>query len=296
MTSGPTPPVDDSPSEPKALDVPKESPRAILFQFVVFPLGVVLVGVLVFLLFGKLASEEHSAPDYLNAIRSGSRTERGEAAFELAKSLKRGEGRRYPNLPQQVLEIYVQSKNDDPRVRRYLGVVLGNLHDRRATAALIDALSDRDPETRIYALWALGEIRDPRALPRMIALLRDEDKDIRKMDAFALGQIGSVEAVPALVEATGDPVADVRWNAAIALSRFSDPRALGGLREMLDRSRLGRLTDVREDQKENAMIMAMAPYARLAGREARPLLQSISDRDSSLRVRAAAKAELAAIR
>ena len=45
-------------------DIPKESSRTILFQFVFFPLGVVLIGVAVFFLFGKLASEEHSVPDY----------------------------------------------------------------------------------------------------------------------------------------------------------------------------------------------------------------------------------------
>jgi HEAT repeats len=291
-----TAPTDPQPTAPPSADLPKESPRTILFQFVFFPLGVVAVGVLVFLLFGKLASEEHSLPDYVNAIRAGSRSERGEAAFELAKSLKRGEAKRYPNLVQQVLDLYTQSKSDDPRIRRYLGVVLGNLHDPRATPVLIDALSDRDGETRIYALWALGEIRDVRAVPRMIVLLKDEDKDIRKMDAFALGEIGSAQALPALAEATSDPAADVRWNAAIALSRSNDSRSLGVLREMLDRSRLDRLPGLREDQKENAMITAMAPYARLAGAEARPVLQAIAERDPSLRVRSAAKSELQAMR
>ena len=37
-------------------DLPKESSRTILFQFVIFPLGIVLAAVGVFLLFGKLAT------------------------------------------------------------------------------------------------------------------------------------------------------------------------------------------------------------------------------------------------
>src|SRR5207253_5020282 len=60
-----------------------------LFQFVFFPLGVVLIGVAVFFLFGRLASEEHSVPDYVQQISSGSRTERKQAAFALAKALDR---------------------------------------------------------------------------------------------------------------------------------------------------------------------------------------------------------------
>ena len=97
-------------------DIPKEAPRNILLQFVLFPLGIVLVAVGVFFLFGKLATEQHSIPDYLNAIRSGSSHERWQAAYQLSKSLKRGEASRYPNLEQQVAAIYEQSKSDDPRL------------------------------------------------------------------------------------------------------------------------------------------------------------------------------------
>src|SRR5436309_584906 len=140
-------------------DLPRESPRTLLFQFVIFPLGIVLVAVAIFLLFGKLASNEQAIPDYLNEIRSGSSHERWQAAYQLSKSLKRGEAKRYPNLEQQVASLYVQSKHDDPRIRRYLGMVLGTLGDRRATPLLIDgAQHDADIESRLYALMALGEL------------------------------------------------------------------------------------------------------------------------------------------
>src|SRR5216110_1458597 len=99
------------PPDQRALDVPKDSPKTILFQFVVFPLGVVLIGVGIFLLFGKLAGEEHAIPDYLSEIRSGSQHERWQAAYQLSKSLRRGEAKRYPNLEEQVASIYRGAKN-----------------------------------------------------------------------------------------------------------------------------------------------------------------------------------------
>ena len=221
-------------------DIPKETPRNVLIQFVLFPLGIVLVAVGVFFLFGKLATEQHSIPDYLNAIRSGSSHERWQAAYQLSKSLKRGEASRYPNLEQQVAAIYEQSKSDDPRIRRYLSMVLGSLGDRRATPLLLDGLNDRDPDNRIYVLMALGELKDP----------------------------------------------------AVALSRFNDRRAVPVLREMIDRQRLNQVRDMREDQKEDVMVMAMGPYARLAGPDARPDLQRVAATDPSLKVRAAAKSLL----
>ncbi len=270
-------------------DIPKEAPRNVFLQFVLFPLGIVLVAVGVFFLFGKLATEQHTIPDYLNAIRSGSSHERWQAAYQLSKSLKRGEASRYPNLEQQVAAIYEQSKSDDPRIRRYLSMVLGSLGDRRATPLLLDGLSDRDPDNRIYVLLALGELKDPISIPHIVETTRETDKDVRKTAYFTLGEIGNPYGVPALVDGLSDDVAEVRWNAAVSLSRFNDRRAAPVLREMLDRSRLNQVRDMREDQKEDVMLMAMAPYARLAGPEAQPDLQKIAGTDPSLRVRAAAK-------
>jgi HEAT repeat protein len=270
-------------------DVPKESARSILFQFVLFPLAIVLVAVGIFLLFGKLATEEHTIPDYLTEIRAGSSHERWQAAYQLSKSLKRGEAKRYPNLEAQVAQLYRESKNDDPRIRRYLSMVLGNLGDRRATPLLLDALNDHDPETRIYALMALGELRDPAAVPSISQAAGSQDKDVRKTAYYALGAIGDPRAVPLLAGGLDDEVADVRWNAAIALARFGDRRAIPRVREMLDRSRLANVKDMREDQKEDAMIVAMTTYVRLAGREAVPDLQRIASTDPSLRIRAAAQ-------
>jgi HEAT repeat protein len=272
-------------------DIPKESPRSILFQFVIFPLGIVCVAVVIFLLFGKLATEEHTIPDYLNAIRSGSAHERWQAAYQLSKSLKRGEAARYPNLEQQVAAIYVQSKHDDPRIRRYLSMVLGTLGDRRATPVLLDGLDDRDVDNRLYTLIALGQLRDPAAVPRIVQAANDEERDVRKAAYYALGEIGDPRAIPALVHGLDDEVADVRWNAAISLSQFGDRRAIPLLREMLDRTRLNQIRDMREDQKEDAMIVAMSAYAKLAGPEARSELERLA-RDPSLRVQAAAKEAL----
>jgi len=277
---------------PASIDVPKESSKTILFQFVVFPLGVVLIAVLIFFLFGRLATDEQTIPDYLNAIRSGSSHERWQAAYQLSKSLKRGEAKRYPNLEQNVAALYTSSKTDDPRIRRYLGMVLGTLGDRRATPLLLDGLNDRDADNRIYALMALGELRDPAAIPRITQAAADDDKDVRATAYYTLGAIGDRSAIPTLVNGLQEEAPDVRWNAAIGLSRFGDQRAAAPLREILDRSRLNRVATMREDQKEDAMIVAMSSYARLAGRDAAPDLQRIAAGDPSLRVRAAAKQAL----
>lgn len=276
-------------------DLPRETPRTILFQFVIFPLGVVMIGVAVFLLFGKLASNEQTIPDYLNDIRSGSSHRKFQAAYELSKSIKRGEAKRYPNIVEQVADVYRASANDDPRVRQYLTLVLGKLGDKRAAPVLLEGLSDSVVENRIYALIALAELHDANSVPAVIRATRDDDKDVRKTAIYALGELHDARAVPVLQSALDDPTADIRFNAALALSRFGDVHADPVLRAMLDRSVLDRVPGMGPDQKEEAIVAAISAYAKLAGKNALADLQPLADRDPSMRVRAAAKEAISSL-
>ena len=269
-------------------DMPKVSPRTILLQFVVFPLGVVAIAVGIFFLFGKLASDEQTVPDYLNEVQSGGRRERWQAAYQLSQLINAGEAKKYPNLIHDVIRVYESAKNDDPRIRQYLSMVLGNLGDRRATPLLIEALKDRAPETRIYASLALGRLADPAAVPRLIEVFSNDERDVRKAAAYALGEMRDPRALPALVAALTDPIADVRYNAAIAVSRYGDTRAIGVLREMLDRARLDRVPGMRPDQKDATMLAAIPALMKIAPEEGKTILGPIAKSDPSLQVRSAA--------
>ncbi|HEV7766964.1 MAG TPA: HEAT repeat domain-containing protein [Thermoanaerobaculia bacterium] len=269
-------------------DIPKDSPRTILFQFVLFPLGVVAIAVAIFFLFGRMASDEQTVPDYLNEVQSGGRRERWQAAYQLSQLINAGEAKKYPNLIHDVIRVYDSAKNDDPRIRQYLSMVLGNLGDRRAAPLLIDALKDRAPETRIYAALALGRLGDPSATPTLIEVFTTDERDVRKAAAFALGELRDPRALPALVTALADPIADVRYNAAIAVARYGDTRAIGVLREMLDRSRLDRVTGMRPEQKDATMLAAIPALVQIAPEEAKTILGPIAKSDASLQVRSAA--------
>jgi HEAT repeat protein len=271
-------------------DVPKESSKTILFQFVVFPLGIVAIAVGIFLLFGKLASDEQTIPDYLNEVRSGGRTERWQAAYQLSQLINAGEAKKYPHLVDDVMKAYQDARDDDPRIRQYLSMVLGNLGDRRATP-LLEAAAAAEPnsDTRLYATLALGRLHDPAAVPTLIKLAADDEHDIRKSAVYALGEIGDPRALDTLAQKANDQTPDVRFNAAIALARFGDKRGIGALREMLDRTRLNQVAGMRPDQKEATMLAAIPALMKIAPEEAPTLLGKVAQSDESLRVRAAAK-------
>jgi len=300
-TQGPTEPANpQSPipnpqsegSRSTSADVPRESSKTILFQFVIFPLGIVAIAVGIFFLFGRMASDEQTIPDYLNEVRSGGRRERWQAAYQLSQLINAGRAKKYPNLVNDVTRVYEEAKNDDPRIRQYLSMVLGNLGDKRATPLLVGALADHAPETRIYAALALGRLGDPAAVPPLLDVFTKDERDVRKAAAYALGELHDPRALPALTAALADPIPDVRYNAAIAVARYGDPRAAGVLREMLDRSRLDRVEGMRPDQKDETMLAAIPALVKVAPEEARAILGPLAGRDPSLQVRSAAKEAL----
>ena len=274
-------------------DVPRESPRTILFQFVLFPLGIVAIAVGIFFLFGKLASDQQTVPDYLNEVQSGGRRERWQAAYQLSQLINAGEARKYPNLVEDIARVYIGAKNDDPRIRQYLSMVLGNLGDRRATPLLAEALNDPSQETRIYAALALGRLRDPAAVPALLKAFGTDERDVRKTAAYALGEIGDPRALPALAPALEDPTPDVRYNAVIAMARLGDTRAIGVIREMLDRGRLDQVPGMRPDQKDQTVLAAIPALTKIAPEEADRILAPLAENDPSLQVRSAAKEALA---
>ncbi|HZI63238.1 MAG TPA: HEAT repeat domain-containing protein [Thermoanaerobaculia bacterium] len=293
------PPTETSPpsasSPPSAPPAPerREGPLRLVFGLFVVPLIVVLLCVAVFIGFGWVAYERQGVSDYLNDLQSFWPNRRWQAAYELSKILA-ADPEALNNEPGAVAEVRRQFADavSDPRVRRYLALVLGRTRDRQALPLLTQAAaaSNPDPETRIYALWSLGAIGDPAALPALREALTDSDAGVRKTAAFALGSLGDPRAVSNLEPLLADPVPDVRWNAALALARLGSPAGVAVLEQMLDRSLLAQVPGITSEQQEEAMISAIGALAAARGDAARPLLDRLAESDPSLKVRQAALA------
>jgi len=292
------------PSEPAAPPSAGEPPEAperqttpfLVLQFFIFPMAIVAVCVTVFVIFGLIASEGRGARDYLGEVRSGSATRRWQAAFELSKILQtnRDVALKDERFVPEIVALFDESANDDPRVRRYLAVALGRIGDRRAVAPLLKVLEkpDADPETLVYSVWALGSIGDPQAVPSLLKLATSEDAGVRKAVVHALGALPSAETRTALEGSLGDAVDDVRWNAAIALAREGDAAAKPVLLQMLDRSHLARAPGLTPEQEEEALLQAIGATPKLIDADFRDALERLRRDDSSLRVREAARVTL----
>ena len=89
---------------------------------------------------------------------------------------------------------------DDAGTRGAAATALGQLHDSRATEALIELLHEPEPEIRAAAARALGAIKDPRAVEALVAAAPDPEYEVREAAIQALEGLWSVAALSELRE------------------------------------------------------------------------------------------------
>jgi HEAT repeat protein len=297
MSEVPAPPPEPEP-EPEQ----RQTTPFLVLQFFVFPMAIVAACVAVFVIFGLISSDAKTARDHLADVRRGGGmfgVKRWQAAFAFASALdsEKEQAKRDPELVKETLALFEESKNDDPRVRRYLALALGRMRDPAAVPVLLSVVSnpqgDPDGETVVHAVLALGAIGDPAAVPELIALASHTDPGLRKVALHALRTFDREDARAALRRALADPVADVRWNAALGLARWRDPAAAPVLAQMLDRAQLAGVPDLTPDQADDAVLEAVHGAALLGDASLRPVLERLRDADPDLKVREAARLALA---
>jgi HEAT repeat protein len=293
-TRGAEPPGEEAAPE-------RQTTPFLVLQFFVFPMSIVAVCVAVFVIFGLIASDQKTPREYLTEVRTGGglmNVKRWQAAFALAGALasEKDLARKDPQFAPDLVKLFEESKDDDPRVRRYLALSMGRLGDSRVVPALRGVLQDEDPghdpETLVYSIWALGSLGDPAAEPDLLRLAESEDAGIRKTAVHSLGSFASDAARAALVKATGDPVADVRWNAGVVLGHRRDPAGTPVLLQMLVRANLAAVPGITPEQQEEALLEAVTAAGASGDASLRPALAPLRDSDPSLKVREAARKAL----
>jgi HEAT repeat protein len=270
---------------------------ALAVQFFLIPLAVIGVMVTVYVGFRSLLGEQRTAQDYLSEIRTGGTERRWPAAYELSRLMSDPKVRSDRSLGSALVQAFDATKEDDPRVRRYLALAIGRLDPPlppEAVTSLTQALDDSDSEVRISVIWALGSSGDSAVASRLDPLYQSSDAGIRKMVVYALGALPGDSQIDTLRTALQDSAADVRWNAAVALARHGRRDGEPVLRQMLDRSYVEQTVkrDVRQDSDEDpvadVMISGLRAAASLKDESFRDSVTNLSQQDRSLRVRQAA--------
>ncbi len=307
-------------SLPDMVELPEEKSKlaTLTVQLVVIPLAVVLFCVGLAGLFIWLTSERKGLEDYLNALRASSGEQRSQQAQYLLNYIqdsKRWQGifdvtaqisadrdqflAKNPHAVADILQVFNESKGQDPRTRRYLALVLGLLGDHQSAAALRDSLDDGDPETVKNCVWALGRIGDEDSALRIINLTHSGESSVRLMAVYVLGSMNTADAQHVLQASLNDPDELVKWNAAFGLANKNSMAAWDVLTRLLDKQYVDRVTQLMpregrplDENIQRYRVAAVVWVAKLDPTKARPLLETISTREPDLQVRNAAIQQL----
>jgi HEAT repeats len=262
-------------------DLPKVEPPSAGFvvQLFVIPALVVVVVIIVWLLFGKLAGGERDAMDYVRRLRSPAATWR--YAFELASLIqhdpKIGSDPLVLGELTDLLSHEIDNPEGDPKLTQYVALTLGAFKTLEARTengqsvdplvALSRALDPRhDTKIRIAAAASLakqaarmnGQLDDAGATHALDAAATSGEPEVRQMAVYALGFFGGPSATKCLRDRIqSDEDRFVRYNAAVALARRGDLAALGTLREMLSTADLNKVIDLPGDTEKQNKIEAI---------------------------------------
>jgi HEAT repeats len=245
-------------SKPSSLpDLPPVEPPSAGFviQLFVIPALVVVVVIVVWLLFGKLAGGERDAMDYVSKLRSPSANWR--LAFELASLIqhdpKIGADPLLLGELTDLLESELDRPDGDPKLMKYETLTLGafrTLEARTSRGQAVDPIATlahalgpkNNTEIRLAAALSLakqaarlsGQLDDARAVKALGECAASGDAELSQMAVYALGFFGGDAAVALLRDAVQHHEDRfVRYNAAVALARRGDVAAAATLREML---------------------------------------------------------------
>lgn len=223
---------------------------ALLFQFFLFPLLIVVASVGVFLLFGAIGGTEKEPQALLDAVISGGENVQKQSVQDLAVRIV--EERRkvdagtlkaadafyaVPAFQVRLLKAYedavAQRKGADRE--QVLAVCLGAVGHPGFVPALAGGLAlTRDPAVRRASAMALGAILDDAVIDPLVRALEDPDEAVRAFAIQGLSRRKHPGVIAPLRAALDDRDVLVRLNAAAALAHHGDPAGKALVAQMLD--------------------------------------------------------------
>jgi hypothetical protein len=260
-------PIPASDKPPALPDLPPVEPPSAGFvvQLFLIPALVVVVVIIVWLLFGKLAGGERDAMEYVRQLRSPNANWR--LAFELASLIQNDPTiAADPKLLGELTDLLSREldRNEDPELMQYLALTIGAFRTLEATTengrkvdpldTLARALEPKyNTAIRIAAAASLakqaarveGSLTGSPVIKNLGEAARAGEPELRQIAVYALGFFGGAETREILrSRLQQDENRFVRYNAAIALARHGDVAAASTLREMLSTSGLSSVIEL----------------------------------------------------
>ena len=260
---------------------------ALFYSFFLIPLMITIFGVLFFFLFKMLTYEKQDPYHLLNNINSGSLTKRWQSAYELSNLMSD-----FDKIPtdqlftNQIITMYKKSIHDDPRVRTYLALAMGQTKNSDFCPHLITGLNDEVLENRIASIKSIGMIGCAEAVSELNSILDPSyDNQERLASIISLGLLKDASSINNLIELLDDEEPNIRWDAAISLYKMNDYSGNSILKNLLTREYYSSYPEVDEIEVENAILTVLALISKSSHNEFRDELAELSKNEKNIKIR-----------
>ncbi|MFA5060065.1 MAG: HEAT repeat domain-containing protein [Candidatus Omnitrophota bacterium] len=275
-------------NQPEASAPEEKSFIGVIFHsFFIIPFIIAVFMLLLFWGVRALTTEQKTAFDYLEDVKTGGLTKRWQSAFELSKllaspQLKPSSEKFYSELK----KTFLNSSHDDSRVQQYLALAMGKTENVIFAETLLSALKSANPDAAASIIYALGMLKETKDSPVAIyPFLENPDPQIRLASVIALGNIGQSESVPYIRKALFDAEPNIKWDAAVALAKLQDESGKEVLLNLLDRQYLSGFPQVDANEQIQIMIVAMRASALLKDAQLQNALVDLAKNDPNIDVR-----------
>jgi len=265
----------------------KSTVQVIVHSFFVVPFLIAVFGVLVFFIWRLLTYEPKGAEEYLADVKIGSATKRWQSAFELSKLLSNPELVPLDSgFKNKMIAVYKKSIHDDPMVRIYLALAMGRTGEQEFGPTLIEGLKDEDEGSRLAAIKALGILRYVPSVNQVKKFIQGSRSNEEKLAAvITLGSLGDTSVISELQNLLEDEEPNIRWDAAIALAKLGDISGNRIINNLLDRSYLNNFSEVDEEEKVQAILVAIQVSSQYPSDDFVTNLLKLATFDNNMKIR-----------
>jgi hypothetical protein len=260
---------------------------ALFYSFFLIPLMLTIFGVLFFFLFKMLTYEEQDPYHLLNNIKSGSLTKRWQSAYELSNLMTD------PNeIPtddlfiNQMISIYTKSIHDDPRIRTYIALAMGQTENIIFGDILLDGLNDTNLDNRIAAIKSLGSLKYQQSVDTLNKIISSGDSEEERLAAIiSIGEIKNSSSIPFLIEALDDEEANIRWDTAISLYKMNNKSGYRIIERLLSRDYYMNYKNVDFNEASNTILTVLALISPKHSEEFEDELLFLSINEKNIKIR-----------
>ena len=260
---------------------------ALFYSFFLIPLMLTIFSVLFFFLFKMLTYEKQDPHYLLNNISSGSLTKRWQSAYELSNLMS--DVTKIPTdqlFINQMITMYEKSIHDDPRVRTYLALAMGQTKNVQFCSYLINGMEDKNLENRIAAIKSLGMISCPESVDNLHKALDPiNDKQERLASVISIGILQDTSSIDILIELLDDEEANIRWDTAISLFKMNNYSGNSILEKLLNREYYSNYPEVDSNEIDGAILTVLGLISKTNHQDFKNELEKLAKDEKNIKIR-----------